>query len=340
MLCEVWRVITRFRHGSYDEYMMNIWCITHHLTRSQVFQWQVCGPGVDFRLVGERIEDVAVTGPRGFQGIPGDSRIIYRLFIGDFNGDSGRLFIGDFNILSWDFFRSFHSQRVKFSGLSSHSWRGYPVIRVKSNEPWNGDTLSWWGGFMVEHQMLGFSETIPQNPEDLDAVLGVCNVWLLPMWTVAIEMWSGNRDVNTHGWCLLSRFLSRISGGSRTAMAPRAIPPWFVIQKTFGFNTDGCLKMATPCYPEIQWILSVFPIVVPLSCPHLNKWPMVKHQLFFSRAEDQNGCNVSGDLRESPVLIGLKHHRKLGVSILMGPLGVAPSIAGWLSSWKIAKTMK
>ena len=29
---------------------------------------------------------------------------------------------------------------------------------------------------MVEHQMLGFSETIPQNPEDLDAVLGVCNV--------------------------------------------------------------------------------------------------------------------------------------------------------------------
>ena len=24
---------------------------------------QVCGPGVDFRLVGERIEDVAVRGP-------------------------------------------------------------------------------------------------------------------------------------------------------------------------------------------------------------------------------------------------------------------------------------
>ena len=139
---------------------------------------------------------------------------------------------------------------------------------------------------MVEHQMLGFSETIPQNLEDLDAVLGVCNVWLLPMWTVAIEMWSGNRDVNTHGWCLLSRFLSRISGG-RTAMAPRAIPPWFVIPP---WSENGY-----PMLPRNPMNSQRFS-VVPLSCPHLNKWPMVKHQLFFSRAEDQNGCNVSGDL--------------------------------------------
>ena len=102
-------------------------------------------------------------------------------------------------------------------------------------------------------------------------------------------------------------------------MAPRAIPPWFVIPP---WSENGY-----PMLPRNPMNSQRFS-VVPLSCPHLNKWPMVKHQLFFSRAEDQNGCNVSGDLRESPVLIGLKHHRKLGVSIVMGPLGVAQLLDG------------